>query len=322
MLVESAEAHVRPARGRVAKRVARAAAYAAVLSTVCGACAGRAPGRKVIGVTLLTEGHSFYKELEAGVRDEAAAKGFDVVVVACEMDPTKQASQIEDFVARRVAAILAAPCDSSAVVPALEGPAQAGIPVFTADISAHGGKIVSHVASDNVQGGRLAAQALAAATGGKGKVIVIDQPTVASVQDRVRGFEEGLTAFPGMTIVAKPSAEGTRPKAAQVMEDMLQAHHDLAGVFGINDDSALGALGVLLAAHRTDIAIVGYDATDEARAAIKSGGPLKADVAQSPRTIGKTAIDLIARYLGGQTVPPLVQIPVSLVDAKSLGAPQ
>jgi ABC-type sugar transport system substrate-binding protein len=175
------------------------------------------------------------------------------------------------------------------------------------------------VASDNVQGGRLAAQALAAAIGGKGKVIVIDQPTVASVQDRVKGFEEGLQAFPGISIVAKPSAEGTRPKAAQVMEDMLQAHHDLAGVFGINDDSALGALGVVLAAHRTDIAIVGYDATDEARAAIKTGGPLKADVAQSPRIIGQTAIDLIAQYLAGQTVPPLVQVPVSLVDAKSLG---
>jgi ribose transport system substrate-binding protein len=294
----------------------------AVASLATAACGTPKPSRQVIGVTLLTEGHSFYKDLEAGVRDEAAAKGFDVVVVACEFDPTKQASQIEDFVARHVAAILAAPCDSSAVVPALEGPAQAGIPVFTADISAHGGKVVSHVASDNVQGGRLAAQALAAATGGKGKVIIIDQPTVASVQDRVRGFEEGLTAFPGMTIVAKPSAEGTRPKAAQVMEDMLQAHHDLAGVFGINDDSALGALGVVLAAHRTDIAIVGYDATEEARAAIKSGGPLKADVAQSPRTIGQTAIDLIARYLAGQTVPPLVQIPVSLVDAKSLGASQ
>ncbi len=87
------------------------------------ACGHAGPTRKVIGVTLLTQGHSFYKDLEAGVRDEAAVKGLDVIVVACEMDPAKQASQIEDFVARHVAAILAAPCDSSAVVPALEGPA-------------------------------------------------------------------------------------------------------------------------------------------------------------------------------------------------------
>ena len=290
----------------------------ALVLMVATACGHAGPAKKVIGVTLLTESHSFYKDLEAGIREEAAVKGFDVSVVACEMDPAKQASQIEDFVARHVAAILAAPCDSSAVVPALEGPAAAGIPVFTADISAHGGKVVSHVASDNVQGGRLAAEALAAAIGGKGKVIIIDHPTVASVQDRVKGFEEGLKAFPNITIVGKPSAEGMRPKAAQVMEDMLQAHHDLAGVFGINDDTALGALGVILAAHRTDIAIVGYDASDEARAAIQSGGPLKAEVVQSPRTIGKTAVDTIADFLAGKTVPPLVQIPVSLIDAKSI----
>lgn len=302
------------------KRRTATGAGLVLLAALGPGCAKSGPSRPIIGVTLLTQGHSFYKDLEAGVRDEAAAKGFDLIVVACEMDPAKQASQIEDFVARHVAAILAAPCDSSAIVPALEEPAKAGIPVFTADIRADGGKVVSHVASDNIQGGRLAAEALAAAIGGKGKVIIIDQPTVASVKDRVTGFEEGLKAFPGITIVARPNAEGTRPRAAQVMEDMLQAHRDLAGVFGINDDSALGALGVVEAAHRTDIAIVGYDASDEAREAIKSGGPLKAEVVQSPRTIGTTAIDLISQYLAGQPVPPLVQIPVSLVDAKSLGA--
>jgi ribose transport system substrate-binding protein len=289
-------------------------------STVAVAgCGGGAPKKPMIGVTLLTETHFFYKDLEAGVRAEAAAKGFDVTVVACEFDPTKQASQFEDFVARHVTAILAAPCDSSAVVPALDGPAAANIPVFTADISAHGGKVVSHVASDNVQGGRLAADALAAAIGGKGKVLIIDHPTVASVQDRVKGFEDEMQKYPNISIVGKPSAEGARPKAAQVMEDMLQAHHDLAGVFGINDDSALGALGVILAAHRNDIAIVGYDASDEARTAIKANGPLKAEVVQDPKLIGKTAIDTIADFLAGKTVPPVVQIPVSILDAKNIG---
>src|SRR5262245_15307653 len=65
-----------------------------------------AGNRKVIGVSLLTQTHPFFKALEAAVRSEAAAKGFDVVVVACEFDPAKQASQIEDFVAQHVAAVL------------------------------------------------------------------------------------------------------------------------------------------------------------------------------------------------------------------------
>jgi ribose transport system substrate-binding protein len=282
----------------------------------CGGGSGSSdagtPKRKVIGVTLLTETHSFYKELEAGLRDEAQVKGFDLVIRACEMDPTKQASQIEDFVAQKVVAIIAAPCDSTAIVPALAGPERAGIPVFTADISAHGGKVVSHIASDNVQGGALAAEELATLLKGKGKIIIIDHPTVASVQDRVRGFEAGLKKYPGITIVGKPSADGQRAKATQVMEDMLQAHRDLAGVFGINDDSALAAAGVIEAAGRKDIVVIGFDASAEAQTAIRKGGPLKADVVQYPRTIGKTTIDVIARFLAGEQVPALVPIEVGI----------
>lgn len=274
--------------------------------------------RKVIGVTLLTQADSFYKDLEAGVRDEANARGLDVVIVACEMDPTKQAAQIEDFVAQRVAAILAAPCDSSAVVPSLAGPERAGIPVFTADIAAHGGKIVSHVASDNVQGGRLAGEALASALGGQGKILIIDQPEVASVQERVQGFKEAIAKYPGMSIAADLSGGGHRDQAAKVMEDALQAHRDLRGVFGINDPTALGATGVIEAAKRQDIAVVGYDASDEARAVMKKGGPLKAEVTQDPRKIGRTAIDVIARYLAGERVPAVIKVDVGIVDAKSL----
>lgn len=298
----------------------RHCALVLVLIAMASGCSGREPGgsRPRIGVTLLTQTHAFFKDLEAGVRDAAAKHGFDVVVVACEMDPAKQASQIEDFVAQRVSAILAAPCDSSAIVPALTGPAQAGIPVFTADIAAHGGEVVSHVASDNVQGGRLAGETLARLIGGRGKIVIIDHPTVASVQDRVRGFEEALQAYPDIRIVAKQSSDGQRARATRVMEDLLQAHGDLAGVFGINDDSALGAVSVLESAGRTDVVVVGYDATDEAQAAIRRGSPLKADVIQHPRKIGETAIDLIARHLAGEEVPAKVSVEVGLVDAAAL----
>jgi ribose transport system substrate-binding protein len=274
--------------------------------------ASSASSKKMIGVTLLTAGDAFYKDLEAGLREEAAAKGFELVLVSCEKDPAKQASQIEDFVAKHVAAIVAAPCDSDAIVPALAAPAAANIPVFTVDIAAHGGKVASHVASDNVLGGKLAAEALAGYLNGKGKIIIIDHPTVASVQDRVKGFEEGLKKYPGISIVARPSSDGNRAPAARAMEDMLQAHPDLAGVFAINDDTALGAAGVIEAAKRKDIAIVGYDATDEAQAAIRKGGPLKADVIQYPRKIGTTAIDTIADFLAGKTVAPVTAIDVGI----------
>ena len=294
-----------------------AATAALIFATAASGCArgGGGATKPLVGVTLLTEQHAFYKTLEDGLRQEANAKNLDLNIVACEMDPAKQASQIEDFVARHVAALLVAPCDSSAVAANLASAEQAGIPVFTADIAAHGAKVVSHVASDNVQGGRLAAQALAKYIGDKGDVVIIDQPTVASVQERVRGFDEEMRNHPNIHIVARPGADGQRARAMAAMEDALQAHPHLAGVFGINDDSALGALSVVEAAGRKDIAIVGYDATDEARAAISRGSALKADVAQDPGQIGRTAIDMIANHLAGEHVPPIVAVKVGLVTA-------
>jgi ribose transport system substrate-binding protein len=289
-----------------------------------GACAGgtERPSRTrpLVGVSLLTQTHAFYKDLEDALRATAESRGLDLVVVACEMDPARQAAQIEDFVTQRVDAILAAPCDSSALVPYLESAGAAGIPVFTADIAARGGPVVSHVASDNLEGGRLAARTLAELLGGTGDVIIIDHPEVASVQDRTRGFDEEIARHPGIRVVGRPSASGQRARAMTVTEDMLQAHRGLRGIFGINDDSALGALAVLEAAGRTDIVIVGFDATAEAQEAIRRGSALKADIAQHPTEIGRTAIEMIAASLAGETVPPVVAVPVSVVTAETLAA--
>jgi ribose transport system substrate-binding protein len=290
---------------------------------MAGACQGRDASpttRRLVGMALLTQTHDFYKELEKAAREEAAARNLELSIVSCEMDPAKQAAQIEDFVTQRVVALVVAPCDSDAIGPHLAAVERAGIPVFTADIAARQGTVISHVASDNEKGGRLAAQAMAKLLDGRGNVLILDHPTVASVQDRTKGFQEELAKYPGMRIVGRPSADGQRARAMAVMEDMLQTHRDLNGVFGINDDSALGAVSVLEAARRTDVVVVGFDATAQAIDAIRKGGPLKADIAQSPDRIGRTVIEMVDRHLRGERVPPVVSIDVSVVDVTHLPA--
>ena len=166
------------------------------------------PGTKVIGVSLLTTTHDFFKDLEAGLREEAAKRGYRVIVMGADSNPTKQANQLEDFVVQNVDAIVVCPCNSDTVAANLKSAEEAGIPVFPADISAKRAKIVSHIASDNYQGGKLAGETMAKLLGGKGTVLIIDHPTVSSVQDRTRGFEDALKAHPGMSIVGRPSADG------------------------------------------------------------------------------------------------------------------
>ncbi|MHC4939083.1 MAG: substrate-binding domain-containing protein [Planctomycetota bacterium] len=292
--------------------------YAGWLIALClvSACGGEQTGSetKTIGVSLLDQTNDFFKSLEAGLRKEAAKHGYRLIVQSAEADPTIQARHLEDFVTQQVDAIVVTPCNSDTVYTNLRDAQRDRIPVFTADIAAHKAKIVAHIASDNVQGGRKAGQRMGELLGGKGEVLIIDHPTVSSVQDRTKGFREALGAHPDIRIVGSPSAEGQRAKAQSVMEDALTVHPKLNGVFAINDVSALGALRAIEAAGRTDMVVIGYDAVKEAVAAIKRGGPFKASVKQDPELIGSTTIATIAKHFAGEKFDPFIPVDVGLVD--------
>jgi ribose transport system substrate-binding protein len=275
--------------------------------------------RPQIGVTLLTEAHVFYQDLKKGLQAGADSLGMDLHIVAGEWDLARQTSQVENFITQKMDAIIIAPVDSRGIVSAVEEANRAGIPVFTADIASAGAQVTSHIASDNVQGGRLVGEYLAAQLKGRGNVAILDQPTVTSVIDRVKGFREAIAGYPGIHIVAAPAVErGLRDVAKNKMDNLLQSHPDLAGVFGSNDDCALGALASVRAAGRSNIVIVGFDAIPEARAAISDGGPLKADAIQYPAVIGRTTVETVYRSLHGGHVPAFVAVPVGIVDRDSL----
>jgi ribose transport system substrate-binding protein len=277
---------------------------------------------KVIGVTLLTRAHLFYKDLEEGLLSAAARNNYELIITAAEFDLGKQSGQIEDFVARRVDAIIVSPADSRGVGPAIARANQAKIPVFTADIASQEGDVVCHVASDNIAGGRQAGEYLARILKGRGNIAIIDQPTLTSVLDRVQGLKEAVALYPEMRIVADVNGEGVRDKALQVTSDILQAHPELNGIFGINDDSALGALDAVQQFKRSGISIVGYDATPPAVDAILKNTALKADVVQYPRKIGETTIEKIREYFSGRPPQKVVPVEVGIVDRDSLSRMQ
>jgi len=269
-------------------------------------------------VSLLTREHVFYRDLEEAMIETAKRLGLTLNITAAEFDPNKQAAQVEDFIVQKVEALVVCPVNSAGIGRSIAEANRAGIPVFTADIAAQEGDVVCHIASDNLAGGRLAAQYLARVLDGKANIIIIDHPYVTSVIDRVQGFIDEIAKHPGMKILARPDGEGQREKAMKVMEDMLQAHPEVNAVFGINDDSALGALAAIEAAGRQEIIIVGYDATPDARAAIRRGSNLKADVIQYPKRIGQTTIETVVKYLNGEPVPKVIPVEVGIVDKKAL----
>ena len=271
-----------------------------------------------IAVSLLTLTNPFFRDLGDAMKAEAAKHGFDVSVVAGEFDAARQRDQVADFIVKRAAAIVLSPCDSKAVGTSIAAANKAGIPVFTVDIAAlGGGKVVSHVATDNLGGGRLAAQAMIEALQGRGKVAILDHPVIESVMLRTQGFDEELARQKkekgiDIQVVARLPGGGAKDKSFKAAEDLLQAHADLDGIFAINDPSALGAIAALEKAGRLSrVKVVGFDGMPEGKMAIRNG-QIYADPIQFPDRIGRTAVQQIRKYLDGDDVPPQVLIPTAL----------
>jgi len=258
------------------------------------------------------------------MKDEADKYGYVISFTDANRDQNRQTSQVEDFISKGVNAIILTPVDSKAVGSAIVEANNAKIPVFTADIAstATNGVVIAHIASDNVQGGRVAADLMCKALNGTGTVAIIDQPEVTSVQDRVKGFKTELAAkCPNVKIVADQTAGGDQARATTVMDNLLQTYPNITGVFGINDDSALGALSSVKSAGKTgQVKIVGYDATPVARGKIDQG-QMVGDPQQYPDQIGKRTIDAIHDYFNGKTPPAKIPVAVGSYTGKAAAKP-
>ncbi|MCB1237062.1 MAG: substrate-binding domain-containing protein [Verrucomicrobiae bacterium] len=303
--------------------IARAVAVAALFSLA--GCGKKEPGkagggtdertesRGVVCATCLTLTNPFFKTIQEAMEDEAAKHGYEVLYVSGDFDAAKQSNQIKDFIVRKAAAIAINPCDSKAIGAAIKEANAAGIPVFTFDIKCQdpGAEVVSHIGTNNFQGGQLAGQAMIEALGESGgRIAILDFRAVESCLERVRGFKEVIDRFNAsrpegkIEIVAELPGNGEKDKGFRTTEDALQAHPDLVGIFAINDPSGLGAVAALEKAGRQDqVTVIAFDGQLEGKQAIKDG-KIHADPVQFPEQIGRRTIQSVVAYLAGEDVPP------------------
>lgn len=264
---------------------------------------------QVFGVTLMSLRHPFFQEMKDEMEVVAKELGVVMRLTDADFDAGKQARQIDDFVQQKVSAILIAPCDSKAVAPALKRATAAGIPVVTLDSRGEGVDVVSHVASDNIEGGRLAARLMAGRLKERGidsgNILIVDHSGVTSVSMRIEGFKDVLSKEMPKLDIEILNAIGQRDRAMAVTEDALQRFgDDLVGIFGINDDCALGALSAVERADMLDnISVVGYDLGVESKAAIDDGR-MVGDTVQFPGKIGATGLRIAFDYVTGKNTSP------------------
>ncbi len=275
--------------------------------------------KPVIGVSVMTSSNPFFMKLGGTLREEAAKLGYETLLVSGDYDVSKQRNQVSDFIVQGVDAIVLCPVDSRGIVTAIKEANEAGIPVFTSDLTVISDEVdvVSHIATDNYQAGRVAGEAIVEAVGRSGKIGILDFAQAESVILRTRGFLDALEELRQSTgveleVVSRLPGGASRDISYRAMQDMIQAHPDLLGVFAINDPSALGAVAALEEAGMMDqVKVISVDGQPEGRKAVRDG-KIYADAIQHPDLIAKKTVEILDKYMQGEEVPAEVLIPTDL----------
>lgn len=255
-----------------------------------------------IGASLLTQQHPFYIELAKAMTEEAKAQNVPLEVSIANQDLSKQLADIEDFIVKGVDVIVISPVDSKGALAAIMKARQAGIKVITVDIPVEGAEVTSYIGTDNYTGGVKAGELMAKELGGKGKVAIIDYPTVQSVVNRINGFKDAIAKHPDIEIVAQQTGI-TRAEALAAAQNMLQANPDINGIFGFGDDAALAAgVAVKAAGLQDQVKVIGFDGMQEARDAVDSNPVMVGVIQQFPDQMGKLAVDTAIKVIAGEDV--------------------
>ncbi|HZF89947.1 substrate-binding domain-containing protein [Streptomyces sp.] len=307
-------------RGRQALTYVLAAVVAAAVVGATSLLHGGSSAARTekIGLSLSTLNNPFFVQIREGAEERAEKLGVDLTVTDAQNDASQQANQLQNFTSEGVGSIIVNPVDSDAAGPSVRAANEADIPVVGVDRGVNKADTAALVASDNVEGGRLGARALAEKLGGKGTIVILQgQAGTSASRERGAGFAAGLKEFPGIRVVAKQPADFDRTKGLDVMTNLLQAHPGIDGVFAENDEMALGAIKALGAKAGKSVQVVGFDGTPDGLKAVEAG-TLYASVAQQPKELGRIAVDNALRAADGEQTAELVKVPVKVVTKENV----
>lgn len=238
---------------------------------------------------------------------EAKARGIELVTLSANGDIAKQANDIATLVNRKVKVLLVTSLDGNAVVPALKRAKDAGIPILAVSnepSDAGRAMLAGFSGPDDYVQGRLAAELLHDALGGKGGIGIIEgSPGQSTTLLRTKGLKDRLADLKSdVKVVASQTADWNPVKAKDVAQSFLTAHgRNIVGLFAQDDNSGAAAAEVFAAAGRGDIKVVGTGGTKNGLAAIKSG-LMYGTINQSPAADAKQALDLALKIANGEAL--------------------
>ena len=273
----------------------------------------QASAKENIALVISTLNNPFFVTLKEGAVKKANELGYDLVVLDSQNNPAKELANVEDTIVKGTKIILINPTDSEAVGNAVLAANKANIPVITLDRGSVKGEVVSHIASDNVAGGKMAGDFIVSKLGNQAKVIQL-QGIIGTSASRERG--EGFNKSQqenNFTILTAQPADFDRAKGMNVMQNLLTAYPAVQAVFAENDEMALGAMRAIQTSGRTDVIVVGFDGTDDGIKSVERG-KLAATVAQQPDKIGAIGIEIADKVIKGEKVSTNIPVELKLIS--------
>ncbi|MBY4764712.1 substrate-binding domain-containing protein [Streptococcus uberis] len=269
-----------------------------------------------LGVSISTTNNPYFVAMKDGLDKFAGEKKVSLKVADAQDDAARQADDIQNFISQNVDAILINPVDSKAVVSSIKAANSANIPVILIDRGSEGGDVLTTVASDNVEAGKMAAEFVVKELGEKTKVFELSGvPGASATVDRGKGFNK--IAKTKLDVLSSQSANFDRAKALNTAQNMIQGHKDVQVIFAQNDEMALGAAQAVKSAGLKDILIVGIDGQPDAHDAIKNGD-ITATIAQQPAKMGEIAIQAAIDHYQGKKVKKTTVSPIYLVTKETV----
>lgn len=287
-----------------------------------------APAKPRVALIMKSLANEFFLTMENGAKTHQQAHPDDYELLANgikdELDVSRQIDLVEQMIAQKVAAIVIAPADSKALIPACKKAQQAGIIVvnidnkFDAEVLAASAVTFPFVGPDNRRGAKLVGDFLAQKLKPNDPVVIIEgAPNAFNGIERKRGFEAAMTTT-GINIVSSQSGYWETEKANQVVSALLTEHPGLKAVLCANDSMALGAVAALRSAGRLEqVFVVGYDNIAAMQQLLKEGKVL-ATADQHADQLAVFGIEYALDMLKRGITPTDRETPVELVTAGTL----
>jgi erythritol transport system substrate-binding protein len=252
----------------------------------------------------------FFGQEALGAEARAKALGYATLKFSHDDDAFKQSQLIDTAIARNAAAIILDNAGADASAAAVAKAKAAGVPVFLIDREINTrGLATAQIVSNNYQGASLGAEAFVQAMGEQGAYVeLVGKESDTNAVIRSKGFHEVIDQYPGLKMISRQTANWSQSEAFAKTQSILQAHPDVKGVIAGNDTMAMGAVAALESVGRSDVIVVGFDGSNDARDAILAG-KLKATVLQPAYRQAQYAVELADRYLKtGKTGQPEKQL--------------